>query len=70
MQKKFRKGPKVTITKNKKVSIDKGSNDVTTFYFGNPDFAEAEKEWFGRFLWADYCDSMGAQIKEYVFSNI
>ena len=70
MQKKFRKGPKVVITKNKKVTIDKGSNDVTTFYFGNPDFAEAEKEWFVRFLWAEYCDSMQEEVKGYIYKNI
>lgn len=70
MQKTFKQGgPKVTITKNKLVTIDTGKESIN-FYFGNPVYVEAEKEWMDRFLWAEYCDAMQDQVKEYVFSNI
>ena len=70
MQKTFKKGgPKVIISKHKLVTIDTGKESIN-FYFGNPSFVEAEKEWMGRFLWAEYCEYMQDQVKEYVFSNI
>lgn len=70
MQKTFKKGgPKVTIGKNKLVTINT-DKEIVHFYFGNPTYIQAETDWLGRFLWAEYCDSMQAEIKNYILTNI
>ena len=73
MQKTFKKGgPRVTISKHKLVTIMQGDkyDRPTHFYFGNPAYVEAEKEWLGRFLWYEYCEYMQDQVKEYIYKNI
>jgi hypothetical protein len=73
MQKTFKKGgPRVLISKNKKVSIMQADkyDRVTHFYFGNPDYIEAEKSWLDKFLWYEYCQYMQDQVKEYIYKNI
>ena len=70
MQKTFKKGgPKVTINKNKMVTITQ-DHGPTHFYFGNPTYVQAEKDWLDRFLWYEYADSMQDEIKSYILNNI
>jgi len=74
MQKTFKLGPlegkyKVQISKKSKVNIATDTEEIN-FYFGRPEYIQAETEYLTNFLEHRLCMSMANEIKSYILNNI
>ena len=76
MQKTFKLSEKsdelkylIKINKNKKVNINTGTEEIN-FFFGNPKYINAEKEYLYNFLSARVCKIRAYHISSYILKNI